>query len=703
VTTRIGIDIGGTFTDLVICDDAGQIIEIVKVLTTPAQPADAVIAGLRQALQRVGREAGQLDGIVHATTLVPNALIERKGATVGLVTTAGFADSLEIGREDRYDMYDLFLQRAEPLVPRHRRAEVRERVLSDGTIAEPLEEADARRSIEKLLAGGATSIAVSLLNAHVDDRHEQRISAIVRDLDPDMAVTLAAEVTPQIREFERASTAAANAFVKPVVATYVDDLERRLAALGYGKAVYFMLSSTGLATADTTKRFPIRLVESGPAAGVLAAAHLAKQHGEDAVLSFDMGGTTAKTCIIERGEPVFAREFEVARVDRFKRGSGLPLLVPSVELVEIGAGGGSIARVDKMGLLKVGPESASSVPGPACYGRGGRHPTVTDADLVLGYLDPRFFLGGAMTLDPEAARAAIDRHVASKLGVTVAEAAWGIHRIVNENMAAAAKNHAIERGKDLRGCSLLAFGGAGPVHCWDLARVLRVPRVIVPGGAGALSALGLLTAPVGFDFVRTHQCALGDMDWPAVTGLLREMEHDGRAMLPRDLKASAVQVRFKVDLRYIGQGHEVTIDLPSAALDRSSVPALTTAFEEAYRKIYNHVPQRVGIEATNWRASVVGPEPGGSPWRMLATGLPAKVALAAAVKGHRPAYFGGPHGSVETPVIDRYAMAAGVTFAGPAIIEERESTFVVGPGSRGHVAEDGAIVVEMPEGGSHAT
>lgn len=691
MSIRIGIDIGGTFTDLIIVDDTKDSIAIVKVLTTPDRPADAVEAAIGAAVNRMGTTVPALAGIVHATTLVPNALIERRGAKVGLIATEGFADTLEIGREDRYDMYDVFLRKPEPLVPRSLRKEVPERILADGTIEREIDVSGIGEVVRQLKAAGAECIAVSLLNAHVDPRHEGAVAKAIARIDPAIPVTLGSDVNPQEREYERTSTAVANAYVIPIVRNYVSDLEERLARMRFSKEVLFMLSSLGLGTTATAKEFPIRLVESGPAAGALAAAHLASKHGISEVFSFDMGGTTAKACMIEQGKPLLAKQFEVARIDRFKRGSGLPLLVPSVELVEIGAGGGSIARIDELGLLKVGPRSASSVPGPACYGRGGTLPTVTDADLVLGYLDPEYFLGGAMTLDVEAAKAVIERDIASKLGTSVAEAAWGIHRVVNENMASAARNHAIERGKDIRSASLLAFGGAGPVHCWDLARVLRVRRLFLPIGSGALSALGLLVAPMGIDLSRTRVQRLDGVDWDDVNALLVQMEREGCSTLPASLQADEITVSRRADLRYVGQGHEVTVELPAGPLGPDSIPDILDAFEEAYRRIYNHVPNRVVVEALNWHVSVSGPPPRTSPWDRFASGLEGGNPL----RKRRPAYFGA--GYVDTPVYDRYALAPGATFEGPAIIEERESTIIIGPGSRGEVLADGSIVVAMPE------
>jgi N-methylhydantoinase A len=455
-----------------------------------------------------------------------------------------------------------------------------------------------------------------------------------------------------------------------------------------------MQSSGGIALPDEARRFPIRLVESGPAAGALAAAQAARTRGEARLLSFDMGGTTAKACVIDDGVPLVAREFEVARADRFKKGSGLPVRVPVIELIEIGAGGGSIARVDRMGLLKVGPDSAGADPGPACYALGGRLPTVTDADLLLGYLDAGFFLGGRMRLDREAAGRAVAEHVAQPLGLDLTAAAWGIHRLVNENMAAAARIHGIERGRDLRGYTLFAFGGAGPVHCWQVARILRLGRILLPFGAGAMSALGLLSAPLAFDFVRTRRERLDAADWRAINGLFEEMEAEGRRLLERSgVPPDRVGVRRVAELRYLGQGHEVEAAIPAGSLGPASLAAISASFERANGALYHRLPQGVPIEALNWRVTVAGPDPAGGDPRALGAG---NLGNRAAVKGARRAFFAEAGGFVDTPVYDRYALAAGFAFEGPAIVEERESTAVIGPGARCRIDDGLAINVDVP-------
>ena len=692
--SRIGVDIGGTFTDLVWADEATGAVQVGKLLTTPKDPSQAVEQGVVTLLNDAGGRAANVRSLIHGTTLATNALIERKGARTGLLTTSGFRDAVEIGREGRYDMYDLFIDQPTPLVPRHLRLEVTERIAADGRVLTPLDEPSARAAIARLKGAGVEAVAICLLHAYRNSAHERALAALCAELLPGVPVSRSSEVVPEIREYERTSTTCANVYVMPLMSRYLDDLERKLQELGVPGRFYIMLSAGGIATPETAKRVPIRLVESGPAAGALAAARMARELGEPRLLSFDMGGTTAKACVIDGGEPLLAREFEVARADRFKKGSGLPIRVPCVELIEIGAGGGSLARVDRMGLLKVGPESAGADPGPACYAQGGQVPTVTDADLLLGYLDPGFFLGGRMRLDVDAARRAVEEKVARPMGLSATEAAWGIHRVVNENMAGAARVHGIERGKDLRAYPLFAFGGAGPVHAWQVGRILKVPRVLVPFGAGAMSAFGLLAAPLAFDFVRTAPQRLDAADWPQISGLFGEMEAEGRRILRgAEVPDDAVRIRRTAEMHYTGQGHEVEVEVPQGALDASSLGAITANFEAAYRALYSRIPMGVPIEALNWRVVVSGPVPdiAVSGIRQGASG---SFAAPLVPKSTRKAYFPETRGYVDTPVYDRYALTPGAAFAGPAIIEERESTTVVGPGARVRVDNRLTLVLE---------
>src|SRR5213593_1818482 len=693
---RIGVDIGGTFTDLVWVDDATGEVRVGKLLTTPKDPSQAVEQGVVTVLHDAGSQAADVRGVIHGTTLATNALIERKGARTGLLTTAGFRDAVEIGREGRYDMYDLFIDQPSPLVPRHLRLEVKERIMAGGSVLTPLDAGSARAAIARLKEAGVEAVAICLLHAYRNPVHERGLKDMCAELLPGVPVSSSSEVVPEIREYERTSTTCANVYVMPLMARYLDDLERKLQDLGIPGRFYIMLSAGGVATPETAKRVPIRLVESGPAAGALAAARMARELGEPRLLSFDMGGTTAKACVIDDGEPLLAREFEVARADRFKKGSGLPIRVPCIELIEIGAGGGSLARVDRMGLLKVGPDSAGADPGPACYAQGGKVPTVTDADLLLGYLDPGFFLGGRMRLDVDAAKQAVEATVARPMGLTLTDAAWGIHRVVNENMAGAARVHGIERGKDLRAYPLFAFGGAGPVHAWHVGRILKVPRVLVPFGAGAMSAYGLLAAPLAFDFVRTASQRLDSADWAQINRLYEEMEAEGRAILRGASGAEdTVRIRRTAEMHYTGQGHDVEVEMPAGTLAAASLGAITERFEDAYRALYSRVPLGVPIEALNFRVMVSGPVPeisvsgpkGGAP--------AARVSLAP--KSTRRAYFPEARSYVDTPVYDRYALQPGNSFAGPAIIEERESTTVAAPGARVRIDDRLTLIMEPGE------
>src|SRR5438067_5988936 len=528
---RAGIDIGGTFTDLLLVDGASGRFAVGKMLTTPDNPAAGVWTALETELAANRLAASEVGAVVHGTTLVTNAIVERKGSPTALLITEGFRDTLLIAREHRYDMYDARLEKPEPLVPRRLTFGVPERVLADGTVHRPLDEAAVAQLGDALRASGVRAVGVCLLHAYRHPQHELRVREILQQHHPELRVALSHEVVGDLREYERASTTVANAYVLDIVDSYLGRLQSDLSEIGHRGEFLVMLSSGATATPDTARRFPVRLMESGPAAGALAAAHLGALMGRDNLLSFDMGGTTAKACLIERGRPSIGNEFEVARLQRFKKGSGLPIKISSVDLIEIGAGGGSIARVDRFGLLKVGPDSSGSEPGPVCYGRGGTDPTVTDADLILGYLDPHYFLGGRMALDVAAAECAIQEQLADPLGLDVARAAWTVHQVVNENMANATRVHAVERGRDARVFPLFAFGGAGPVHAYRVAEKLGAREVIAPFGAGVGSTIGLLAAPLAFDFVRTAAARVRALDWPLVGRLLRDMEDEGRDLL----------------------------------------------------------------------------------------------------------------------------------------------------------------------------
>jgi N-methylhydantoinase A len=672
-TLRIASDIGGTFTDLVAATDDAVYLE--KVLTTPKDLAEAVVTGTRQLLGRLGVGLDRVAACMHGTTLAANTLIERTGEPCALLTTDGFRDVLEIGNADRYDHYDLQIEKPEPLVPREWRFPIRERVRHDSLVMTPLDEDDVRDAARQIRSLGLRAVAVTFLHSYRNPAHEQRAAQILEAAIPGVCVSLSSEVAPEIREYERASTTVANVYVRPAVERYLTSLHRRLVDDGFRGQFLVMLSDGGVCTVEAASRVPIRILESGPAAGALAASHYARSSGLPKLISFDMGGTTAKAAVVEDGRAERTREFEVARVYRFKRGSGLPVRAPVIEMIEIGAGGGSIARVDRMGLLKVGPDSAGSDPGPACYGRGGQLPTVTDADLLLGYLDADFFLGGDMRLDRDAARRAVETHLTGPLGVDVVTAAAGVHRVVNENMASAARIHAIEHGRDVRGYSLFGFGGAGPVHVCHVAEILGLGRVIVPPGAGVASAFGMLTAPLSFSYVRSDTRSLTQVDWDVIRSLVDEMKREGAAMLTRNgVDPGSVRFDLQADMRYRGQTSEIQVWLPLDGAERAGeTPARLIAerFEHTYRELYQRTNPELPIEIVTWRLTVAGPDPSVPGWTL---GAPSS---APSPKRRRDVYLDGRY--VRVPVYDRAGLPPDTRLVGPVIVEERESTVVVTP------------------------
>ena len=685
---RVGIDIGGTFTDMLWVGEDGVAV-IGKTLTTPGDPSLAVENALRTVLQASSAKS-ERGTLIHGTTLVTNALIERKGAPTALLTTVGFRDAVEIGREHRYELYDLNLDLPKPLVPRHLRFDVPERIAADGALIQALDEKFLRRLVSELSAKGIKAIAVSYLNSFRNPVHERRTAEIIGEVAPHIRVSLSSEVVAEIREFQRTSTTVANVYVQERVANYLAQLQARLDQIGFVGNFFIMLSSGGIATRDTASRFPVRLLESGPAAGALAAAQAGLLSGHQDLLSFDMGGTTAKLCVIEDGQPAKTHEFEVDRVYRFRKGSGLPVRIPVIDMIEIGAGGGSIARIDSLGLLKVGPDSSGADPGPVCYGLGGTEPTVTDADLVLGYLDADYFLGGKMQLDVEGARTALAR-LGTKLGMSVEQAAWGIHQIVNENMANAARAHLGERGKDPRRMPMYAFGGAGPVHGYRVAEILRLPAIISPFGAGVGSTFGLLSAPLAFDFVRSAYSRLDHLDWGFANRLLDEMAEEGGDVLERSgLSAEQISYKRSADIRYVGQGHEVAVMLPDGVLSAEHLSRISKLFNDAYRALYGREGPDVPLEVINWRVVASGPRP------ELNLKLPTNRRREGnARRGFRRAYFPEPGEYIETAVYDRYALDVGMEFIGPGIVEERESTLIVGARGKARVDERLNIVVEL--------
>jgi len=623
---------------------------------------------------------------------VTNAIIERTGSRTALFATQGFRDSIEIGRENRYELYDLMLEMPQPLVPRYLRFGVPQRTLAGGTTLQELDVAFVEQLARELAASRIEAIAIAFLHSFTNASAERQARDIIQRIAPGMRVSISSEVVPEIREFERTSTTITNVYVQDRVEKYLRELQARLDHIGFKGSLFLMISSGGIVTVDTAIRFPVRLLESGPAGGALAAASYGAACGSADLLSFDMGGTTAKFCVIDRGQPLIAHEFEVDRRYRLKKGSGLPIKLPVIEMIEIGAGGGSLARIDPMGLLKVGPESAGAEPGPVCYGRGGTEPAVTDADLVLGYLDPGYFLGGQLSIDLAAAHQAIKQRIADPLGISIEEAAWGIHQIVNENMANAARIHILERGKDPHRFPIFAFGGAGPVHGFRIAKALGSPALIVPFGAGVMSAVGFLTAPLAFDFVRSWPGRIDQLDWRQANLLLGEMEAEGRALLEKSgVLPEHISHRRVADARYVGQGHEIQVPLPPGQLSSDSVSTIIGSFEEVYRRLYERLSPSVPVEIINWRVTSSSPVP---QVRLRVTSNEHAVAQTVQ-KGSRRAYFPELGGYRDIAVYNRYGLLPGTSFAGPAIVEERESTVIIGPDCRFHIDMQRNLIVEL--------
>ncbi len=672
---RLGFDIGGTFTDFVLLDGKSGEVRLHKCLTTPDDPSAGALEGLGEILTAAGLKLSDVGHLIHGTTLVANALIERTGARVGLLTTEGFRDILEMGAEQRYDIHDLFLEFPEPLVPRQLRRQVAERLNRDGEVVVPVDLEQAGREVADLVERGVEAIAVCFLHSYKNAAHEEAVGALIKAKFPDLPVSLSSAVQPELREFDRTSTTVANAYVQPLTGRYVGRLVESLKAQGFHGQFHLMQSSGGLAAPSVAASFPVRFLESGPAGGGMATAYFGVQVGQPDVISFDMGGTTAKACLIQDGRADVAPMMESARVHRFKKGSGLPIKAPVIDMIEIGAGGGSIARVDNLGLLKVGPGSAGADPGPACYGYGGTEPTVTDANLVLGYLDPDFFLGGRMALDGTAAAAAVGA-IGEPLGLKAVEAAWGIYEIVCENMAGAARVHIVEKGHDPRRYAMVALGGAGPAHAARVARKLGVREFIVPPASGAASALGFLVAPISFERTRSLPCLVEEMDFGAVNHLLADLEAEGRRLLTEaGVAPEDVTVACSADMRLFGQMHEIKVPLPSEPLGESNVANVSAAFAEVYTRLYTHLYEGSRIQALHWRVLCSGPTPTVDMTRQAGTD-----ASGDARKGSRQAYFPDAGGYVDVPVYDRYALEPGQNIAGPAIVEERESTTILPPG-----------------------
>jgi N-methylhydantoinase A len=684
--TKLSADIGGTFTDIVL--EKGDQRWTSKVLTTPRAPEQAVVAGTRALLEKAGLGFADLALFVHGTTLATNALIERKGARTALIATDGFRDILQIADEGRYDQYDLDIEKPEPLVPRSRRYTVPERVDVNGAVRIALDEGAVRRVAASLRDEGVASVAVAFLHAYVNGAHERRVRDILAEECPGLWVTLSSEVAPEIREYERTSTAVANAYVQPLMAGYLGRLRDAFAREGSTAPIHLMTSGGSLASLEAASRFPIRLVESGPAGGAILAARIAAERGERRVLSFDMGGTTAKICLIEDYEPLKSRSFEVDRSARFLKGSGLPVRIPVIEMIEIGAGGGSLARIDGLKRITVGPQSAGSEPGPACYDRGGTIPTVTDADLALGKIDPTSFAGGTIALSENAAARAIAEAIGKPLGLTTGVAAYGVVEIVDENMANAARVHAVERGLAVRDHVLVAFGGAAPLHASRLAEKLAINRVIVPADAGVGSAIGFLRAPAAYEIVRSRYMRLDRFDPAAANTLLAGMYDEALALTRSAAGERPVATTRSAYMRYLGQGHEIAVALPEGDLGAADAEILRARFEEEYRRLFErHIPNAV-IEVLTWAVAV------GTIEDEVPRLIPSKPTGALAPVGTRPVLLGRDAEPVEVPIYARADLGPGATVAGPALVVEPGTSTFVSASFSASVDSGGALVLD---------
>ncbi len=686
---RIAVDIGGTFTDVVLEQADSRIT--VKVLTTSEAPDEGVIAGVRDVLERSPVAPSSVGLIIHGTTLATNAILERKGARTALITTQGFRDVLEIGYESRYNQYDIMIEKPRPLVPRDRRLTVRERIDVHGRVLEPLDEGGVKALILELQRHQAASVAIGFLHAYANPAHEERVRELLAEAIPGLSITLSSEACPEVREFERFSTAVANAYVRPLMESYLGRLKGRLESLGLSCPVLMMTSGGGLTTLETAMRFPIRLVESGPAGGAILASHIAAEMGLDKVISFDMGGTTAKICLIEDYQPKSAREFEVDRAARFIKGSGLPLRIPVIEMVEIGAGGGSIARVDAMKRIAVGPDSAGAEPGPAAYNRGGSHPTVTDADILLGRIEPSHFAGGKVALNPERASQAMRSDIGEPLGLDSLMAAYGVTEMVDETMANAARVHAVERGEAAAEHTLVAFGGAAPLHVGRLAEKLGVSRIVVPTNAGVGSAVGFLRAPVAYEVVRSRNMRLRDFDPAVANQLISEMRGEALGVVQAGAPEAEVVESRGAYMRYLGQGHEIFVLLPLRALDAGDHETLQSAYNREYEALYRRIIPDAEVEVLTWSVTistahdrssrVVEPPAGPSP-------EPIGVRDLIDPESSQP---------IKVPLYWRPELGPGASLDGPAVIAEDETSTFVGRRFAARIGANGHIVIERKQ------
>ncbi|WP_421983969.1 hydantoinase/oxoprolinase family protein [Roseibium sp.] len=682
---RVGVDIGGTFTDVALDQPGGT--ETCKVLTDYAEPERAILNGIEKAARSARIPLSEIGQVIHGTTLVTNALIERRGADMAFITTEGFRDVIEMRSENRFEQYDLNLQLPRPLVQRKHRFTLNERIGPKGDVLLALDPAEARQMARRIVDGGFEAVAIGLMHSYANDTHEQMMAEALKDLSPDLSVSLSSVISPQMRELPRFNTVIANAYVQPQVSAYLNRLVTRLRGSGIAAPVFMLHSGGGLISVETASDQPVRLLESGPAGGAIFAAEFARAHGLDKVMSFDMGGTTAKICLIENGSPKTASTFEVARTYRFKKGSGMTVSTPVVEMVEIGAGGGSIASIDQMGRIQVGPRSAASEPGPACYQRGGVEPTVTDSNLVLGRLDPDNFAGGAIPLSVENAISALSGRIASSQDMDVAEAAFGVTEMVDENMANAARVHTVENGRDIEHFTMIAFGGGAPLHACRLCEKLGIHALLIPPGAGVGSAIGFLRAPFSYEATRGLFQTLTDFDAEAVNAALRAMEAEARAFVEQGIREGRTTIRLTAFMRYAGQGWEIPVPLPYRAFSGSDTPAILAAFEEAYRTLFGRTIDGLTPEITNWSLIVTSvlPEPDAVRRR---DGCKEAEAVRT-----RSIFDAALRRNVDAREVERQSMETGTVVDGPAAIVEAETTTIVTSAYRAIRQPDGCLLL----------
>jgi N-methylhydantoinase A len=685
-SARLAVDIGGTFTDVVVEHEGNRITA--KVLTTSQAPEQGVLDGIASALADAGLTVADVGILIHGTTLATNAIIERKGAVTALITTEGFRDVLDIAYETRYDQYDIFLDKTAPLVPRYLRLPIPERLAVDGETLKSLDEDAVRALLPILEREKVESVAIGFLHAYADGAHEQRAREILSEARPDLMITLSSEVCPEVREYERFTTATANAYVQPLMARYLTRLKAALDEGGFDGALFLMTSGGGLTTLDTAVRFPIRLVESGPAGGAILATGIARECGADQALSFDMGGTTAKICLIEDYTPETGRSFEVARQARFQKGSGLPLRIPVIEMVEIGAGGGSIAGVDALQQITVGPHSAGSEPGPACYNRGGTAPTVTDGDVALGRIDPDSFAGGKVRLTPEASTAALDKDIGVPLGLSSELAAYGVIEMVDENMANAARVHSIERGKVIGEHTIIAFGGAAPLHASRLAEKLNINRIIIPTNAGVGSAVGFLRAPIAYEVVRSRYITLRDFDPALANDMLHAMRDEAMEVVQAGAGDSPLTEKRIAFMRYMGQGHEIVVPLPNRDLTREDAAMLKATYDREYEALYGRTIPDADIEVLTW-AMTIGTEADSDAVLESVSDIDGAKAV-----GSRQVYDAVTEAMTDVPLFRRNDLTPGMRVTGPAILAEDETSTFVSSSFDASVNRAGYIVME---------